>query len=401
MKEIKREDLIIGEIYTQYFDNYNYVFLMTNNNTHIAVTKSNIFQRKFMKYWNSNNFTKLMTEATPEEKHWFETCIKEDKFVSYEDAMKSFKPEFVLPEKWCIKTTNMDQEAKNWFLNKQKFLGFGLNYYGNCPFHDTENLNNFGGLSVRFKPNFPNVEITLEQFKKYVLNKKEEVMETPKNKIIKSTSKGGIRRIDSVECSEGGVYKIGDKITVFTKNSPHKGKVFTIRGFRWNNAKTNICAITELHTLNGIGLDKIELYIEPKKELSLLEQAKLKYPVGTRYRDLSKLLFTITSHNFIEKNNNLLWAEPCKGILYEDGEWAEIVEDFVLPQHWCIQITNENLEKLRNHRFNLTLGSIGGYITSRPVGLLNWGWFTHSNIGGYYTEITTEQFLKYCEDEEI
>ena len=334
MKEIKREDLIIGEIYTQYFDNYNYVFLMTNNNTHIAVTKSNIFQRKFMKYWNSNNFTKLMTEATPEEKHWFETCIKEDKFVSYEDAMKSFKPEFVLPEKWCIKTTNMDQEAKNWFLNKQKFLGFGLNYYGNCPFHDTENLNNFGGLSVRFKPNFPNVEITLEQFKKYVLNKKEEVMETPKNKIIKSTSKGGIRRIDSVECSEGGVYKIGDKITVFTKNSPHKGKVFTIRGFRWNNAKTNICAITELHTLNGIGLDKIELYIEPK-----------------------------------------------------------VKDTFVLPEKWCIKHYDsvaKYIIKLKNDG-SMYFQNLNLFFHFPPHDSL----YCHYNILKGYTEITLEQFKKY------
>ena len=37
--------------------------------------------------------------ATPEEKHWLETCIKADQFVPYEEAMKSFIPEYVE----CIK----------------------------------------------------------------------------------------------------------------------------------------------------------------------------------------------------------------------------------------------------------------------------------------------------------
>ena len=31
-------------------------------------------------------------ESTPEEKHWLETCIKKDKFISKEEAMKTFKP---------------------------------------------------------------------------------------------------------------------------------------------------------------------------------------------------------------------------------------------------------------------------------------------------------------------
>jgi hypothetical protein len=88
--------------------------------------------------------------------------------------------------------------------------------------------------------------------------------------------------ISTVQSSEGAVFELGDKITVFTRTSPNKGKMFTIQGFRWNNNKTSICALTESHGKNGIGLDKIELYVETKKELSLFEQAKIKYPAGCR-----------------------------------------------------------------------------------------------------------------------
>jgi hypothetical protein len=71
--------------------------------------------------------------------------------------------------------------------------------------------------------------------------------------------------ISTVQSSEGAIFEKGDKITVFTKNSPNKGKMFTIQGFRWNKNKTAICVITESHGKYGIGLDKIELYVKIKK----------------------------------------------------------------------------------------------------------------------------------------
>src|SRR5690349_9989428 len=42
------------------------------------------------------NFTKERLKlATLEEKHWLETCIKLDKFITFEEAMKTFVPEYV------------------------------------------------------------------------------------------------------------------------------------------------------------------------------------------------------------------------------------------------------------------------------------------------------------------
>jgi|688.fasta_scaffold61079_2 hypothetical protein len=286
MKQLQKEDLIEGEIYKAFtFNNNKYIFKKTNHLTDCDNINSylNIFHKKT---GNFNYNIASFTEITPEEKHWLEECIKIDKFVSYEDAMKTFEPEFVLPEKWCVKNTN--EKISEFFNSKLKWNSKCYSHISNKNkyLHSMDsNRNNVINSTI-----YANVahdciiknytEITFEQFKKYVL--KEEVMETPKDKVLETSHKNN-KFIKKVECSEGGIYKLGDKITVFTKDSPNKGKIFTIKGFRWNNAKTNLCAITELHTPNGIGLDKIELYIEPKKELSLLEQAKLRYPVNTRY----------------------------------------------------------------------------------------------------------------------
>ena len=46
--------------------------------------------------------------ATPEEKHWLESCVKLDKFITFEEAMKTFIPEYVE----CIQTST-DRFTKN------------------------------------------------------------------------------------------------------------------------------------------------------------------------------------------------------------------------------------------------------------------------------------------------
>ena len=462
MKQLQKSDLKEGEIYKQL--DFNYIFLYNKNETFNSFNDGTAISTtapRYCKRWTANGFEKDMIEATPEEKHWLETCIKADKFVSYEEAMKSFipeyveclieykgfcaedaivgkiyktsvecsftingwnhifknhsekfkpstkeaydaqfvvkEPEFVLPELWCIKLTNENQKTVIDYINRNTKDGErgGLisAYYG------------YNGEHCTFIPNtLSNTEITFDQFKQYVLKENttvtEEpkvVLEEPKDKVIQTTSSGGIRKIDKVECSEGGVYKIGDKITVFTKDSPNKGKVFTIKGFRWNNAKTNICAITELHTPNGIGLDKIELYVEPKvkQELSLLEQAKLKYPIGTKFKVACQphVICTVLNHDTYHFQTseicNLYVEEQNYGVkgatVYYKGKWAEIVDDFVLPEKWCVEVNFE----IRN-RFGYY--EAYGYHHSIQINDTNkWS----INIKEGFTEITFEQFKKY------
>ena len=88
-------------------------------------------------------------------------------------------------------------------------------------------------------------EITTEQFRKYVLKKQDE-----------NTSK--FINDKTVINKEGEVFKVGDIIKSINSNLKDK-----IIDFRWKNDKSEICAVLP-NIPNGIGIDKIELYVEPK-----------------------------------------------------------------------------------------------------------------------------------------
>ena len=407
MEYIKKEELIIGEIYNcANISGSKYIVKIPNdlyNSTNI-----NKDVPRLHKMGNFTTETLQWSLATPEEKHWLNTCIEQDKFITFEEAMKTFipeyieciasvtdsftenkiykienfdnnrnfnildndndlrrllmtgglwsfkpstkeaydaqfvikEPEFVLPEKWYVKDISKNEidivceygnkmwstpnyNCKTWKPTTLAKILVG-NYSSGRPFFvNNDFLHN-------------HTEITFDQFKQYVLKENTTVTEEPKV-VLEEPKDKVLQRIDllgkgitivQVQCSEGGIYKIGDKITVFDKYSPNKGKPFTIKSFRWTNDKSKICAVTELHTPNGIGLDKIELYVEPK---------------------------------------------------------IKVKDDFVLPEKWCVEVN----EELRN-RFGYFKAY--GYHHSIQINDTN-KWSNKIKEG--FTEITFEQFKKY------
>jgi hypothetical protein len=162
--------------------------------------------------------------------------------------------------------------------------------------------------------------------------------------------------------SEGCIFKVDDYITPTNPNSSNLGKKFKITGFRNNLANTEICAITSTHQPNGIGIDKIELVVDTPQsivkvepELSLLEQAKLKYPIGTKFKPLNArnkinviqtgifkkreyagIWEVFHENSDINNINHLVYNNEVYHYLYnpEKNQWAEIVDDFVLPESW-------------------------------------------------------------------
>ena len=240
MKKLQKSDLKEGEIYKQL--DFDYIFLYNKNETYNSFndgTAISTTDPRYCKRWSANDFEKDMIEATPEEKHWLETCIKENKFVYYEEAMKTFipeylellpgwsrhvefvgeifdtkkdfqeqfkkfkfiskhtnwkevlhlnwipiffkpstkeaydaqfvvkEPEFVLPEKWCIKLTEENYKTLGkWRSDGELHINslhrISSNWYLHTP------MNNKNGYNTPSKnPNY--TEITFEQFKKYVL----------------------------------------------------------------------------------------------------------------------------------------------------------------------------------------------------------------------------------------
>ena len=96
MEYIKKEELIIGEIYKADNGILTYIMKATKD---LENVKNIPEYCDFMKQGCFNISYLTFTNATPEEKHWLTTCIEQDKFITFEEAMKTFIPKYVE----CIK----------------------------------------------------------------------------------------------------------------------------------------------------------------------------------------------------------------------------------------------------------------------------------------------------------
>lgn len=219
--------------------------------------------------------------------------------------------EFKLPENWCILRTKDNYKIiNNWFNKKTGEKPHMSNTY--IGFR----INNKKHYWSSFSPDLRPI-ITFEQFKQYVLKEKPKVKALPFFKILKTSKMGTIIQVQN---NEGNIFALGDNIRSITGNikDPETMKILS---FRYNNAKDNICAVTERLSEYGIGIDKIEhviefsknevkeepviitsslkdmltlqnkgvknvISIQPKKEETLLEKAKRLYPVGTYFETL-------------------------------------------------------------------------------------------------------------------
>ena len=319
MEYIKKEELKDGDIFVSQMSHHHFLNKYgTGYSLHLNL--DNTIKNQVL-YRNGGFAYNNMRLATSEEKHWLNECIKLDKFITFEEAMKTFiteyveaisnkhssseiigtiyktselpkwvkghkleeywkaymfhykpstkevynaqfvvkEPEFVLPEKWCLKITkeNLDfcKSLENNELKFHKNYPYSIGgYYSPIPNKD---CNGFINIPENY------TEITFEQFKKYVLKEEivEEVIEPlPPFKVIES-----IETITKVENNEGNQFFIGDIVKCLN------GIIQTIESFDYNKAKTNIIAFTNKQSILGIGIDKIEHYIEPKTDYKILE----------------------------------------------------------------------------------------------------------------------------------
>ena len=313
MEYIKKEELIIGEVYTH--QNGNICRCDQITNTTICGKYINITDHEFRKPpENPGNFRiNEMRLATSEEKHWLNCCITANKFITFEEAMKTFIPEYAECTKeqhrssykvgiiYKLKNTLIENEIGGvayWAYNQHRFKPstkeaydaqfvvkeeeFVLpeNWSVKCNSSNYKLVKKWAGYdwwkddfnrfithnkTWLYVNNGSYTEITFDQFKKYVL--KEETVEEvkiieplPQFKVIES-----IETITKVENNEGNQFFIGD--VVISSN----GIIQTIESFDYNKAKTNIIAFTNKQSILGIDIDKIEHYIEPKTDYKILE----------------------------------------------------------------------------------------------------------------------------------
>lgn len=316
MDYIKKKELKDGDIFVAQMSNYHF---LNKEGTEFSLDLKTDNTIKVERLIKGSGFSyKNIRMATPEEKHWLESCITADKFITFEEAMKTFiseyyeyihkedsswkigkiykvnndgsfnfesgrvceygnyyknsnyfkpstkeaydaqfvvkEPEFVLPKKWCLKITKENLDFCKSLENNE--LKFHKNYTYSIGAYYSPIPNKDCNGFINIPKNY--TEITFEQFKKYVL--KEEIVEEkvieplPQFKVIET-----IETITKVENNEGNQFFIGDKVI------NNGGVIANIQKFEYNVHKTNILAV--MTTGNVIGIDKIEHYIEPKVEV--------------------------------------------------------------------------------------------------------------------------------------
>ena len=374
---INQENLIKDNYYTStIMQNGKFIWKCNENKQYIYSYRlcASGMNYSFSTIIAKHNWKHNTKNSTPEEIHWLNSCFKQNEFITFEEVMKTFIPEYVeaiqqsdgytigkiyknlpdstinnyisiddknrlngwgslnfksstkeaydaqfvvkepkfmLPENWHIVITNENTNIIQQWWNKWNNKNYPKNVFSINAHYGIYNKE-FYSANTNFKVT---TEITFEQFKKYVLK---EQLEEPKDKVLDFKQNGttGLK-IVKVESSEGAIFELGDKINVFIKDSPNKGKSLTIKSFRWSKDNSKICAITEVHSVYGIGLDLIELYQEskefmlPKKWCILQKSSK---EVCEYHRKITKsnaylnghfkyLLFNTTNINIISPNN--------------------------------------------------------------------------------------------------
>ena len=87
---------------------------------------------------------------------------------------------------------------------------------------------------------------------------------------------------------------------------------------------------------------------KPKEEL--LEEAKLRYPINTKFKVVHhpEVERTVYSHNSVKNNFvhasdglhiNLLIDTTDTASVYFNGKWAEITH-YVIPEKWCVKVNS-------------------------------------------------------------
>ena len=93
MEYIKKEELIIGEIYKSTLYNHIFKYLDKNGDKNPNISKTyNVFNKDLATIGNGLG---NIINTTSEEKHWLNCCITANKFITFEEAMKTFILEYV------------------------------------------------------------------------------------------------------------------------------------------------------------------------------------------------------------------------------------------------------------------------------------------------------------------
>lgn len=111
---LKIKDLKKGEIYYGSWENGDKRCIFKQG---VAAINSLDQFDNYSKEWCTSSIVTLR-ESTLGEKHWLNECIKANKFISYEEAMKTFKPQYIVNKWYKVKDWKFSYYVKFKSLEK-------------------------------------------------------------------------------------------------------------------------------------------------------------------------------------------------------------------------------------------------------------------------------------------
>jgi len=411
----------------------------TTGTKYCVVNTQEYFRSNLRCYW-----TKGLRHATPEEKHWLNTCIEQNKFVSYEEAMKTFIPEYVecinnkdIPygiigriykfnnlsgKHWglkCnLKCANYDPDTTLYFEIYQvkpstkeaydaqfvvKEPEFVLPEKWYIKIKSTEEANIYKDFFKKVKPNqnwvfwidfiygfnginYTNSEsqgtlITFEQFEKYVLKETEELSPLK----LAAIEHPHLAKVESKP------FEILSIINNITKEQLDLKKDGYFRS-----------KFSSIH-LNNVN-DKYSIVSVANKEGNIFEIGDTIISTRSKKRFTNNVSKIVSFKMNVAKDNILIVGDHYykTGVLISNIEHhlqdqIKVEPEFILPERWflrfkTLEIFNDLCKKYKPHFTFYPESGICNDI-ERNVKLDNFYYLSNNGIFG--EEITFEQFKKY------
>ena len=281
-------------------------------------------------YYDSNMSVKKGVLLTILEINPWNYYVMDDGSEYWTDGMlEDIEPEFVLPEKWCVKCVRQDEVdiVEKYLYGKVLPNPYIPKYLTN------KGLGDMPGHNPTYFKEWRCNEITFDQFKKYVL-KETESESKPKEEIPKFIIGRWYKNPkwwSSAEdfCKFSGEF---DADLIGYTEKIIKGNFYSKEAGLWRAEGCIEASIEEYSKYLPDGHpDKIKP--EAQSIESLLEEAKRRYPVGTKFKspENGKIYEVNIRHRTWEgfnKRNILIsignnWGE----FVFHNGKWAEIVEE--------------------------------------------------------------------------
>ncbi len=274
-----------------------------------------------------------------------------EKMVVFTDSLSLV--EYVLPKKWRLKVDTYEEceiVAKWCNENKLSKESGGYRYfpktrgiYSEQPLDNAPNFLRVSGLYTKVE-DLSFTQITFDQFKEHVLNKK--VIKASNFEVISTKVNGHIK---SVANKEGNIFEIGDPV----KNG-RKFSLGNIISFSYSNDKTAVIAKTSIRNTRGVNIDLIDhdIILTNKKDYikesierldkrveTNLEKAQRLFVKGVKFNNGNILRFIssapiiiptnfeITSSAYFENGGLAVrLSNGCRYSIFDGKTWAEIIK---------------------------------------------------------------------------